>query len=108
MKKTTLFISLEKRKRRLPRPEGAFLYYTKGMGEMFTLKQRGVCLYVIYFTRLSYHGIIVKSIFHKDFHKFVILIRRLLFLHIILLFHDHIKNETAEEAISFFRMLWSY
>jgi hypothetical protein len=40
----------EKRKRLFPRRERAFRYHTKGMGEMFTLKQRGVCLYVIYFT----------------------------------------------------------
>ncbi|WP_033543282.1 hypothetical protein, partial [Planococcus sp. CAU13] len=64
-----IFFATEKR---LPRPAGVF-HYTKGMGEMFTLKQRGVCLYVIYFTTLPYHEIIVHAIFHKQFHKFVIL-----------------------------------
>lgn len=29
------------------------LLFTKGMGEMFTFKQRGVCLFVIYFTSIT-------------------------------------------------------
>ena len=29
------------------------LIFTKGMGEMFTFKQRGVCLFVIYFTLVT-------------------------------------------------------
>ncbi|WP_422123738.1 hypothetical protein DHX103_02700 [Planococcus sp. X10-3] len=39
--------------RKTPATSGRRFSYTKGMGEMFTLKQRGVCLYVIYFTRLT-------------------------------------------------------
>lgn len=41
---------LEKAKGAFHVRKAPFLSYTKGMGEMFTLKQRGVCLYVINFT----------------------------------------------------------
>ena len=52
--------------------EAVLFHFTKGMGEMFTFKQRGVCLYVIYFTIKRYHGITNKSIFHNLFHNIVI------------------------------------
>jgi len=70
-KVTGIFLCARQKEPPTPFTEWRF-FFTKGMGEMFTFKQRGVSLYVIYFTFKRYHAIINKSIFHNLFHIIVI------------------------------------